>query len=239
MADKTDLAAMVRSVDAAVRDMGFDDKYTVMFVGLADTAKRTFRYVNAAMADPILITQTAIGPKVVRLQPTMGLVGLIPLNDVVVEKLPLSTDEMILLASDGVTEIGRLRREARRDGALREVAGPARSRARPISSPASARCCIRSSGTTLSRTTSPSSRRRWAGYGTDYNRLRLHPGSVALFLIVFRRGRGMPGQVTVASIAAVLAAYSSPRVSCSSFPGRDRARAAPFHSKGPRARSWS
>lgn len=105
MADKTDLAAMVRSVDAAVRDMGFDDKYTVMFVGLADTAKRTFRYVNAAMADPILITQTAIGPKVVRLQPTMGLVGLIPLNDVVVEELPLSTDEMILLASDGVTEV--------------------------------------------------------------------------------------------------------------------------------------
>jgi serine phosphatase RsbU (regulator of sigma subunit) len=104
-ADKTDLAALVRGVDAAVRDMGFDDKYTVMFLGLADTAKRTLRYVNAAMADPIIITQTAMGPKVVRLEPTMGLVGLVPIEEVVVEELPLRTDEILLLATDGVTEV--------------------------------------------------------------------------------------------------------------------------------------
>jgi serine phosphatase RsbU (regulator of sigma subunit) len=103
--DKSDLASLIRSVDAAVRDMGFDDKYTVMFLGLADTAKRTFRYVNAAMADPILITQTATGPKVVRLEPTMGLVGLVPFTEVPVEEVPLRTDEIILLASDGVTEV--------------------------------------------------------------------------------------------------------------------------------------
>jgi serine phosphatase RsbU (regulator of sigma subunit) len=103
--DKSDLAALIRSVDAAVRDMGFDDKYTVMFIGLTDTAKRTFRYVNAAMADPILITQTATGPRVVRLEPTMGLVGLVPFSEVPVEELPLRTDEIILLASDGVTEV--------------------------------------------------------------------------------------------------------------------------------------
>ena len=55
--DKTDLEALIRTVDAAIRDMGFDDKYTVMFIGIADTAKRTFRYVNAAMADPILVAK--------------------------------------------------------------------------------------------------------------------------------------------------------------------------------------
>ncbi len=104
-ADKSDLAALVRSVDFAVRDMGFDDKYTVMFIGLVDTAKRTLRYVNAAMADPIIITQTAMGPKVLRLEPTMGLVGLVPFDDVPVEELPLRTDQIILLASDGVTEV--------------------------------------------------------------------------------------------------------------------------------------
>ncbi len=104
-ADKTDLVGLVRGVDASVRDMGFDDKYTVIFIGLVDTAKRTLRYVNAAMADPIVITQTAIGPKVVRLEPTMGLVGLVPIEEVVVEELPLRTDEIILLASDGVTEV--------------------------------------------------------------------------------------------------------------------------------------
>jgi serine phosphatase RsbU (regulator of sigma subunit) len=104
-ADKADLVALVRSVDAAVRDMGFDDKYTVMFIGLVDTAKRTLRYVNAAMADPLIITQTATGPRVFRLEPTMGLIGLIPFDEVVVEELPLRTDEILLLASDGVTEV--------------------------------------------------------------------------------------------------------------------------------------
>ncbi len=104
--DKADLAALVRSVDAAVRDMGFDDKYTVLFLGLVDTAKKHFRYVNAAMADPIIVAQTALGPKVRRLQPTMGLVGLVPIEgEIVVEELPLRTDEIILLASDGVTEV--------------------------------------------------------------------------------------------------------------------------------------
>jgi serine phosphatase RsbU (regulator of sigma subunit) len=103
--DKTDLVGLVRSVDAAVRDMGFDDKYTVMFMGIADTAKRSLRYVNAAMADPIVITQTATGPRVIRLEPTVSIVGLVPIDEVVVEELPLRTDEIILLASDGVTEV--------------------------------------------------------------------------------------------------------------------------------------
>ena len=103
--DKTDLEAVVRSVDAAVRDMGFDDKYTVLFLGLADTKSRTLRYVNAAMADPIVISQTALGPRVRRLEPTMGLVGLVPLETVGIEEIPLRTDEILLLASDGVTEV--------------------------------------------------------------------------------------------------------------------------------------
>lgn len=103
--DKTDIEGLVRAIDTAVRDMGFDDKYTVLFLGLIDTAKRTMRYVNAAMADPIVISQSATGPKVIRLEPTMGLIGLVPFDQVVVEELPLRTDEMLLLASDGVTEV--------------------------------------------------------------------------------------------------------------------------------------
>jgi len=104
--DKADLSGLVRIIDQAIRSMGFDDKYTVLFLGLVDTEKRTFRYVNAAMADPILITQTALGPRLERLEPTMGLVGLVPLEDKIpVEELSLRTDMMILLASDGVTEV--------------------------------------------------------------------------------------------------------------------------------------
>ena len=103
--EKSDLAALIRSVDASIRDMGFDDKFAVMFIGLVDTSRRTLRYVNAAMADPMIITQTATGPSVLRLQPTMGLVGLVPFEDVPVEELPLLTDQILLLASDGVTEV--------------------------------------------------------------------------------------------------------------------------------------
>ncbi|HUX40616.1 MAG TPA: SpoIIE family protein phosphatase [Rectinemataceae bacterium] len=104
--DKVDLAGLIRAIDRAVRDMGFDDKYTVVFLGVADTEKKTLRYINAAMADPIIITQTALGPKLRRLEPTMGLVGLVPLEDeIVVEEIPLRSDEFLLLASDGVTEV--------------------------------------------------------------------------------------------------------------------------------------
>jgi serine phosphatase RsbU (regulator of sigma subunit) len=104
--DKGDLVSLLRGVDRAVRDMGFDDKYTVIFLGIADTEKKTFRYINAAMADPIIITQTALGPKLRKLEPTMGLVGLVPLEtEIPIEEIPLRSDELILLASDGVTEV--------------------------------------------------------------------------------------------------------------------------------------
>jgi serine phosphatase RsbU (regulator of sigma subunit) len=102
---------LVRGIDSAVREMGFDDKYTVLFLGLVDTKDRSLRYVNAAMADPIIVSQTAMGPRVRRLEPTMGLVGLVPLQEIVVEELELRTDEIILLASDGVTEVEGLSSE--------------------------------------------------------------------------------------------------------------------------------
>jgi serine phosphatase RsbU (regulator of sigma subunit) len=113
--DKADLVALIRGIDEAIREMGFDDKYTVLFLGLVDTAKRSLRYINAAMADPLLVSQTALGPKIRRLTPTMGLIGLVPLeNEIPVEELPLRTDELILLASDGVTEVANT--EGRRLG---------------------------------------------------------------------------------------------------------------------------
>ncbi len=103
--DKADLVGLVREIDEAIKSMGFDDKYTVLFMGVLDTDKKTLRYVNAAMADPILISQTALGPRMRRLHPTMGLLGLVALEDEIpVEELPLRTDEIILLCSDGVTE---------------------------------------------------------------------------------------------------------------------------------------
>lgn len=119
--DKSDISDLVRSIDQAIREMGFDDKYTVLFLGLVDTERKTFRYINAAMADPIIISQTALGPKLRKLEPTMGLVGLVPLEEhIVVEELPLRTDEYILLASDGVTEVANAKGERLGDTQLFE-----------------------------------------------------------------------------------------------------------------------
>ena len=103
--DKTDLPALARDVDEAIRAMRFEDKYTVVFLGLVDTGEKVLRYINASMADPIIVSQTALGAKPKRLESTMSLLGLIPIEEIPVEETPLRTDDVILLASDGLLEL--------------------------------------------------------------------------------------------------------------------------------------
>lgn len=103
--DKTDLPLLVRNVDEAIRAMRFEDKYTVIFLGLVDTGEKILRYVNASMSDPIVISQTALGAKPKRLESTMSLLGLLPIGEVSVEEIPLRTDDVILVASDGLLEL--------------------------------------------------------------------------------------------------------------------------------------
>ncbi|MBN2875111.1 MAG: SpoIIE family protein phosphatase, partial [Spirochaetales bacterium] len=104
-ADKADLAALVRSCDSAIRDMGFEDKYTVMFLGLVDVGAKTFRYVNAGMSDQFVVVRTVKGPVVKRLSSNCGIVGLVPIDSVEVEQTELRTDDVIVLATDGLTEM--------------------------------------------------------------------------------------------------------------------------------------
>ncbi len=104
--DKSDLAFLVRSVDEAIRSMRFEDKYTVIFLGIVDTGEKVLRYVNASMSDPIVVSQTALGAKPKKLESTMSLLGLLPLEgEIVVEEIPLRTDDVILVASDGLLEL--------------------------------------------------------------------------------------------------------------------------------------
>lgn len=103
--DKTDLPLLVRNVDEAIRAMRFEDKYTVAFLGIVDTGEKILRYVNASMADPIIVSQTALGAKPKRLGSTMSLLGLLPIEDITVEEIPIRTDDVILLASDGFLEL--------------------------------------------------------------------------------------------------------------------------------------
>lgn len=102
--DKADLAALVRSCDGAIRGMGFEDKYTVMFLALVDTGLKRLRYVNAAMPEQYLVVRTVKGPVVRLLASNCGIVGLTPLETVEVEELELRTDDALVLTTDGLTE---------------------------------------------------------------------------------------------------------------------------------------
>lgn len=103
--DKTDLAGLVRACDEAIRGMGFDDKYTVMFLGLVDVGSKHMRYINAAMPEQFVIVRTVKGPVVKRLPSNCGIVGLVPISSVEVEEIELRTDDVIVLTTDGLTEI--------------------------------------------------------------------------------------------------------------------------------------
>ncbi|MBO7485707.1 MAG: SpoIIE family protein phosphatase [Spirochaetaceae bacterium] len=103
--NKEDLPNMIKAVDAAIKGMKFDDKYTVMFLGIVDTAAMTITYVNASMSDPIIITKTPAGFNIKPLESSCSLVGIIELDDIRVETKKLFYDDMILIATDGVSEV--------------------------------------------------------------------------------------------------------------------------------------
>jgi serine phosphatase RsbU (regulator of sigma subunit) len=103
--DKKNLRQILLNVDAAIKGMRFEDKYTVIFIGLIDTAEKKMAYVNASMADPLVISQTATGLRVRPIESNNSLVGLIPLDDPQVDEIPIRTGDVILIASDGVSEV--------------------------------------------------------------------------------------------------------------------------------------
>lgn len=104
-ADKSDLPALIRSCDQAIRGMGFDDKYTVLFLGLVDVKRKRFTYVNAAMSEQFVVARTVRGPAVKRLESNCGIVGLMPIAGVEPEEIELRTDDVIILSTDGLTEL--------------------------------------------------------------------------------------------------------------------------------------
>lgn len=103
--NKEDLPSIVRAVDRAIKGMRFDDKYTVMFLGIVDTENMSITYVNASMADPLIITKAPSGFNVKPLESTCSLVGIVDLDEIEVKTKKLFYDDMILIATDGVSEV--------------------------------------------------------------------------------------------------------------------------------------
>ena len=85
--------------------MKLQDKYTVLFLGIVDTEKMTIRYVNASMSDPLIITRSPDGYRIKPLTSNCSLVGIIDLPEVEVAEQRLFRGDVILMASDGVSEV--------------------------------------------------------------------------------------------------------------------------------------
>ena len=85
--------------------MKLQDKYTVLFIGIIDTDKMTLRYINASMSDPLVLSRAPDGYKIKSLASNASLVGIIDLGDITVEERRLYRGDMLLIASDGLSEI--------------------------------------------------------------------------------------------------------------------------------------
>jgi len=103
--NKEDLPGVIRAIDVAIKSMHLQDKYAVLFIGIVDTKNMKIRYVNASMADPIIVTKAPTGWKIRPLQSTCSLVGIIELDEISQEELPLYRGDVVLMASDGVSEV--------------------------------------------------------------------------------------------------------------------------------------
>ena len=102
--NKENLSLLVSSVDKAIKSMSLEDKYTVLFVAIIDTRQMTLEYVNASMADPVLISRSPDGGRLRALKSNASLVGIIDMEEIKPNVQKLYTGDMLFIASDGVSE---------------------------------------------------------------------------------------------------------------------------------------
>lgn len=103
--NKEDLVDMIYAIDKAIKGMRLQDKYTVLFLGIIDTQKMTIRYVNASMSDPIIVTRSPDGYRIKSLASNCSILGIIPVEDIEVSEQRLFSGDLIMMASDGVSEV--------------------------------------------------------------------------------------------------------------------------------------
>lgn len=103
--NKDDLPSVIKAIDLAIKSMRLEDKYAVLFIGIVDTQKMRIKYVNASMADPIILTRAPDGYKIRPLHSNCSLIGIIDLEEIVPEEQALYSGDVILMASDGVSEV--------------------------------------------------------------------------------------------------------------------------------------
>ena len=103
--NKEDLPGIINAVDASIKSMHLQDKYTVVFIGIIDTETMTIRYINASMSDPIIVTRSPDGYRIKPLASNCSIVGIIPLDDLEIAEQRLFSGDLILMATDGISEV--------------------------------------------------------------------------------------------------------------------------------------
>ncbi len=104
MGNKTDLPNLVYEIDNAIKNMHFDDKYTVLFVALLDTENMTLSYINASIADICILTDNPAGYKAKWLESTCSIIGLIDIGNLEIKTVPLFWGDVLFFATDGLCE---------------------------------------------------------------------------------------------------------------------------------------
>ncbi len=100
----TNLPDLVLAIHKTIKDMHFQDKYTVLFVGIIDTEKMLLSYINASMADPCILTKNPSGYVLKKLMPNCGIIGLLDVDSITVAEVPLFWNDVLYLATDGISE---------------------------------------------------------------------------------------------------------------------------------------
>ena len=102
--ESTDLPTLVTTIEKTIKSMHFQDKYTVLFVVIIDTLKMELTYINASMADINILTETPGGYNIKNLPSNCSILGLVELGEVTTQTCPLFWNDVLFLATDGISE---------------------------------------------------------------------------------------------------------------------------------------
>lgn len=98
--NKTDLPSIIHYVDYAIKNMGFDGKFTALFLGLYHNKTQKLTYVNAGIPEPWVVSEGVV--KLV--SSNLPLIGIMELGKIQPEEMRLYPNDVIIIASDGVSE---------------------------------------------------------------------------------------------------------------------------------------
>ena len=98
---KDDLVKIIKLVDAAIKDMDFETRFTAMFLGLYDNSAKTLQFINAGIPEPWFVSDGVINP----IPANCPLIGIIDLGIVQMETINLKPGDLLFIATDGLSEI--------------------------------------------------------------------------------------------------------------------------------------